>query len=133
MFGLEVTFFKHLEMTEKQNKLYLKCLYLQEYKKGFAFLTKFHYFESRGGLNWAFKNFKNFKKNFHFFFALKYLFRSFWRILDDKFFFKKIHFFSNQRVPPLDQNFFLEILKFLFSFFFFKSLFWINISYFFFK
>ena len=55
MFGLEVTFFKHLEMTEKQNKLYLKCLYLQEYKKGFASLTRFHYFNHRGGLSGALK------------------------------------------------------------------------------
>ena len=55
VFGLEVTFFKHLEMTEKQNKLYLKCLYPQEYKRGFAFLTKFHYFNHRGGLSVALK------------------------------------------------------------------------------
>ena len=63
VFGLEVTFFKHLEMTEKQNKLYLKCLYLQEYKKGFAFLTKFHYLYHRKLTQYEFE-----KKNFEIFF-----------------------------------------------------------------
>ena len=61
---LEVRNLKRLEMIEKRNIFCISCLYLQEYKKEFAFLTKFHYFESRGGLNWAFKNFKNFKKKF---------------------------------------------------------------------
>ena len=64
VFGLEVTFFKHLEMTEKQNKLYLKCLYLQEYKKGFAFLTKISLFQPQRGAQWCFENAaKNFWPN----------------------------------------------------------------------
>ena len=36
---LEVRFSKRLEMIEKQNNFCISCLYLQEYKKGFAFLT----------------------------------------------------------------------------------------------
>ena len=48
---LEVTNYKRLEMIEILNNCCISCLYLQEYKKGFAFLSKFHYFESRGGLN----------------------------------------------------------------------------------
>ena len=48
---LEVTNYKRLEMIEILNNCCISCLYLQEYKKGFAFLTKCHYFESRGGLN----------------------------------------------------------------------------------
>ena len=54
VYRLEVTFLKLLEMIEKWIKFYFWCLYLKEYKKGFAFLTKYHYFESRGGLNCAF-------------------------------------------------------------------------------
>ena len=52
---LEVRYLKRLEMIRKQNNFDITCLYLQEYKKEFAFLTKFHYFESREGLNWALK------------------------------------------------------------------------------
>ena len=48
---LEVTNYKRREMIEILNNCCISCLYLQEYKKGFAFLTKCHYFESRGGLN----------------------------------------------------------------------------------
>ena len=48
---LEVRNLKRLEMIEKPSIFCISCLYLQEYKKEFAFLTKFHYFESRGGLN----------------------------------------------------------------------------------
>ena len=127
---LEVTNFKRLEMIEKQNNFCISCLYLQEYKKGFAFLTKCHYFESRGGLNWAFENFKKLEKKFFTFFVLKCLFGSFRRILKDNFFFKKFQFFSMQRVPPLDQKIIFRILKFFFQIFFYKSLFWVNISYF---
>ena len=39
---LEVTNLKRLEMAEKQNNFDITWLYLQEYKKEFAFLTKFH-------------------------------------------------------------------------------------------
>ena len=42
-------------MIEKWIKFYIQCFYLKEYKKGFAFLTKFHYFQSRGGLRGALK------------------------------------------------------------------------------
>ena len=52
---LEVRNLKRLEMIEKPSIFCISCLYLQEYKKEFAFLTKFHYFESRGGLTWALK------------------------------------------------------------------------------
>ena len=127
---LEVTNYKRLEMIEILNNCCISCLYLQEYKKGFAFLTKCHYFESRGGLNWAFENFKKFQKKFFTFFVLKCLFGSFRRILKDNFFFKKFQFFSMQRVPPLDQKIIFRILKFFFQIFFYKSLFWVNISYF---
>ena len=48
---LEVRNLKRLEMIEKPSIFCISCLYLQEYKKEFAFLTKFYYFESRGGLN----------------------------------------------------------------------------------
>ena len=42
-------------MIEKQNNFWISCMYLQEYKKGFAFLTKFRYFNYRGGLSRALK------------------------------------------------------------------------------
>ena len=44
MSELEVTNLKRQEMVGKQNKFDITCLYLQEYKKEFIFLTKFHYF-----------------------------------------------------------------------------------------
>ena len=44
---LEVRFLKHLEMIEKLNNFDITCLYLQEYKKEFAFSTKFHYFSDQ--------------------------------------------------------------------------------------
>ena len=50
-----VTFFKLHKMIEKLIKFYFQWLYLKEYKKGFAFLTKFYNFGSRGGLSWALK------------------------------------------------------------------------------
>ena len=52
---LEVTNYKRLEMIEKQNNFWISCMYLQEYKKGFAFLTKFRYFNYRGGFSRALK------------------------------------------------------------------------------
>ena len=55
MYGLEVTFLKLLKMIEKLIKFYFQWLYLKEYKKGFAFLTKFYNFGSRGGLSGALK------------------------------------------------------------------------------
>ena len=55
VYRLEVTFLKLLERIEKWIKFYIQCFYLKEYKKGFAFLTKFYYFESRGGLRGALK------------------------------------------------------------------------------
>ena len=60
MSELEVTNFKRLEMIEKQNNFYITCLYFQEYKKGFAFLTKFHYFYLRKMTHYTFENFGNF-------------------------------------------------------------------------
>ena len=125
---LEVRFSKGLKMIVKQNNFYITCLYLQEYKKGFAFLTKFHYFEFRGGLNWAFNNFKKFQKKFSLFFTLKYLFRSFQWILNDKIFFKKKLIFFDAKGPPFgSKNFFCKFWIF-FQIFFFKSLLWMNIS-----
>ena len=44
---LEVRYLKRLEMIGKQNNFDITCLYLQEYKKEFAFLTKFHYFSDQ--------------------------------------------------------------------------------------
>ena len=44
---LEVTFLKRLEMIEKQNNFDITWLYLQEYKKAFAFSTKFHNFSDQ--------------------------------------------------------------------------------------
>ena len=44
MSELEVRYLKRLEMIGKQNNFDITCLYLQEHKKEFAFLTKFHYF-----------------------------------------------------------------------------------------
>ena len=52
---LEVTNYKRLEMIEILNNCCISCLYLQEYKKGFAFLTKFRYFNYRGGFSRALK------------------------------------------------------------------------------
>ena len=65
----------------------------------FWYLFLLYQKNSREGLNWAIKNFKKFQKNFSLFFALKYLFKSFRTISNDKIFFKKIHFFSMQRFP----------------------------------
>ena len=44
---LEVRFLKRLEMIEKLNNFDITCLYLQEYKKAFAFSTKFHNFSDQ--------------------------------------------------------------------------------------
>ena len=44
---LEVRNLKPLEMIEKPNNFGITCLYLQEYKKAFAFSTKFHYFSDQ--------------------------------------------------------------------------------------
>ena len=52
---LEVRISKRLEMIEKQNNFCISYIHLQEYKKGFAFLTKFHNFSCRGGLSEALK------------------------------------------------------------------------------
>ena len=40
---LEVTNYKRLEMIEILNNCRISCLYLQEHKKGFAFLSKFQF------------------------------------------------------------------------------------------
>ena len=52
---LEVRNLKRLEMIEKQNNFDITCLYLQEYKKEFAFLTKFHYFYHKKLTNLTFE------------------------------------------------------------------------------
>ena len=52
---LDVRFSKRLEMIEKQNNNCISHFYLQEYKKGFAFLTKCHNFSCRGGFSEALK------------------------------------------------------------------------------
>ena len=63
---LEITNFKRLELIEKQNNFDITSLYLQEYKKEFAFLTKFHYFYHKKLTNLTFerrkKNFWKFQK-----------------------------------------------------------------------
>ena len=61
---LEVRNLKRLEMIEKQNNFDITCLYLQEYKKEFAFLTKFHYFYHKKLTNLTFERRK---KNWKFF------------------------------------------------------------------
>ena len=60
---LEVRNLKCLEMIEKQNNFDITCLYLQEYKKAFAFLTKFHYFYHKKLTNLTFERRKK-KLNF---------------------------------------------------------------------
>ena len=55
MSELEVRNLKRLEMIEKQNNFDITCLYLQEYKKEFAFLTKFHYFYHKKLTNLTFE------------------------------------------------------------------------------
>ena len=52
---LEVRNLKPLEMIEKPNNFGITCLYLQEYKKAFAFLTKFHYFYHKKLTNLTFE------------------------------------------------------------------------------
>ena len=52
---LEVRFLKRLEMIEKLNNFDITCLYLQEYKKEFAFSTKFHYFYHKKLTNLTFE------------------------------------------------------------------------------
>ena len=64
MSELEVTNLKRLEMIGKRNNSDITCLYLHEYKKEFAFLTKFHYFYHKKYTHLTFERRKKFLKFF---------------------------------------------------------------------
>ena len=101
--------------------------YFQENLWNFWYVNFFFAKKSRGGLISTSKNGKKIEIFFFKFSSLKLIFRSIWSKKWKKNFFKKSSFFSINRVPPLDWK--KKVEKFS-SIFFFKSLFWVNISYF---
>ena len=70
--------------------------------------NKISLFRIQRGAQLCFLNLQKISKFFLTSFALKYLFKPFLRIINDKNFFKKNHFFSMQRVPPFGPKNFLS-------------------------